>query len=259
MVKLFDVRTGRALPPIPFPSGPVRLVAHPSKQNTCLIVSAAGQFHIVDPSDVNTAVGFHSMSDLRGAIVGADISKSGEVIAFVDDGGFIQLWSHVGSSASFNDVARFPVWPEVPKQLPLFAVDDYSKPLGSIGVPYYEERLASAWPVYLPTTVGEPPIAIPKNIEANLKTIDFIGYAKWNRVGDDGVARLRNQANIVTESIWTSFNTPLKKSAASKLSQHDNHSLEVMPKHYRKMEIKYTRFGIEDFNFAYIFLLSVSS
>jgi hypothetical protein len=70
-------------------------------------------------------------------------------------------------------------------------------PLSLVGMPYYTVPLMSSWPETRIFEVGKPAPKIPSEVLANVKMVDFIGYAKnpgtfkrnqtqkWNPSGKD--------------------------------------------------------------------------
>ena len=125
-------------------------------------------------------------------------------------------------------------------------------------MPYYRETLLSAWPTHLTFTVGKPPPKIDLDILQTMTTADFGGYAKNPR------RTKRNQVDCEPQD----FNLPAPKFLSEKGKENNNKSgLEMeqtvtdekgirslfdIPSYYKKVEIKYSRFGIDDFDFRYV-------
>jgi PAB-dependent poly(A)-specific ribonuclease subunit 2 len=139
-------------------------------------------------------------------------------------------------------------------------------PLNSIGLPYYREVLASAWPDIV-SDVGAPPVKYTPQFLSGLKSTDFGLYGRNSR------GLRRNQVED-TRSLSSTVNTGLKapkflsekaRESARDTStddkaeditsttgevETDSKKLDV-PVMYRNVEIKYSKFGVDDFDFGY--------
>ena len=141
------------------------------------------------------------------------------------------------------------------------------RPFSTVGMPYYREQLLSAWSNNLVYEVGDPP---PKIDPALLK------IARQNEVGmwaPNLRKTRRNQAEKAraSESNGTAIAAPKflsekareaeKDQTSEKMADELNDALaEVLlenatksdvPIIYRNVEIKYSRFGVDDFDFEF--------
>jgi PAB-dependent poly(A)-specific ribonuclease subunit 2 len=142
-------------------------------------------------------------------------------------------------------------------------------PLNCIGMPYYREKLASAWPETI-SDVGAPPVKFDPQFLAGLKAAEF-GFYGRNTTG------LRRNQVEDTRSSNKFANSGLKApkflsekaresaksdstSAGEKADELSNPFSEMeiesrkseFPMMYRNVEIKYSKFGIDDFDFGYV-------
>jgi PAB-dependent poly(A)-specific ribonuclease subunit 2 len=144
----------------------------------------------------------------------------------------------------------------------------YRSPLSSIGVPYYRDTLLSAWPGHLIFEVGAPSAKIdPLILKAMKATPDGTNWAPNPKT------RKRNQASEyvrLAEKTNDSIMAPkfLSEKARSvpdgNGEQKSNETLEAMtskldtvtkkdvPFYYANVEIKYSKFGVDDFDFALV-------
>lgn len=76
MIKLYDIRTMRTLPPISFPSGPNHLLFHPKLSSTILAASQTGQFQICDVSNVSNIKFFQARLECGAGLMKRSISES---------------------------------------------------------------------------------------------------------------------------------------------------------------------------------------
>lgn len=135
-------------------------------------------------------------------------------------------------------------------------------------MPYYREKLASAWPETI-SDVGAPPARFDPQFLASLKATDF-GFYGRNTTG------LRRNQIEDTRSSKKSANSGLKApkflsekaresaksdstSAGERADELSNPFSEMeiesrkseFPMIYRNVEIKYSKFGVDDFDFGY--------
>ena len=131
-------------------------------------------------------------------------------------------------------------------------------------MPYYREMLLSSWPSHLVYDVGAPPQKIDSAIIAALTRTDFGAYAPNPRKtrrnqAEDTRAAEKALANMVapkflsekakdgkTDGDGRRMSDLLDALGSSALSGSIKIDVPVM---YRNVEIKYSKFGIEDFDF----------
>jgi len=65
LVKVYDIRTMRGLPPIPFPSGPSFISVVPKRSCSVVVASLQGLINIVDASNPTASGEFHQVRFLR--------------------------------------------------------------------------------------------------------------------------------------------------------------------------------------------------
>ncbi|KAG0356532.1 poly(A)-specific ribonuclease [Podila minutissima] len=255
MVKVYDMRTMRSLAPLPFPNGPSFLKMHPKLSTTVCIASQTGQFQMCDVGNMSSGIQFYQINTAS-YINGFDISYSGEMIAFGDASNVVHVWGDK-PEPQMNHFSS-PIDAPTISMPPTVTVGD-NDPLSSIGMPYYQEQLLSAWPAKTIFPVGRKTQPIPSAIMDNMKMIDFVGYAP-----NPGL-RLRNQAPSlpkVTLRDTPKFRSEQQKelyfgkrkgstTAALDDEQEVDLTTGVVPKYYKRVEIKYSKFGVEDFDFGF--------
>lgn len=161
---------------------------------------------------------------------------------------------NVSTRSIFNEVVTLPI------------LTSY-RPLNSIGLSYYREILASAWPELI-SDAGAPPVKFDTQFLAGLNATECGLYGRNTR------GLRRNQVED-TRSVNKSANSGLKapkflsekarESAKSETSVLDDRSDELLnplaemeiasrktevPMMYRNVEIKYSKFGVDDFDFG---------
>ncbi|CAB4393897.1 unnamed protein product [Rhizophagus irregularis] len=255
LVKVYDIRTMRPLVPMPFPTGPCFLKMHPKLSTTVFIASRSGQFHVCD---IGNTSDIHFYQVNTSSYVNAiDLSASGEMLAFGDAASFVHLWED-RKEAKINAYSNPIELPTI--QTPPNITTSERSSLSLIGMPYYKEPLLSVWPSNMRFEVGNPPPKIDPDILNNMKMIDFVGYSpnpgnmKRNQVvrysrkkHKDGTPKFRSEKERELQS---------GKSSRGPSSLFDNEAeLDAtstkMPKYYKRVEIQYSRFGVDDFDFEF--------
>ncbi|RGP80901.1 pab-dependent poly a-specific ribonuclease subunit pan2 [Fusarium longipes] len=263
-LNVFDLKKMTSMPPIPFPAGAAFVRMHPRMLTTSIVISQSGQIHIVDLMNINT-------SNVRQANTLAflsmfEIAPSGEAMALTDSESIIHLW---GSPAKLHFVdLPTPIEFATPQEhLPNIEWTPET-PLNTIGMPYYRDPLASAWPD-IPCDVGAPPVKFDAQFMSGLKATEFGLYGRNTR------GLRRNQAEN-TRNVHKSGSSGLKapKFLSEKARElvntnsadYDDKVDELLgpltdmgieskksevPVMYRNVEIKYSKFGVDDFDFGF--------
>ncbi|KAG6053616.1 poly(A)-specific ribonuclease [Claviceps sp. LM77 group G4] len=263
-LNVFDIKKMSSMSPIPFPAGAAYVRMHPRMLTTSIIVSQSGQMHVVDLMNPNTSN--VRQANVMNYLSMFEIAPSGEAIALAEADCHIHLW---GSPSKMHFV-------DLPAPVEFASPDDHvaalewneETPLNSVGIPYYREVLASAWPDAV-SDVGAPPVKFEPQFLASLKSTEFGSYGRNTR------GLRRNQAEE-TRNSNRGENTGLKApkflsekarefaisesrsqdddtdDASTPTSDHEfegkNSDIPVM---YRNVEIKYSKFGVDDFDFGY--------
>lgn len=147
----------------------------------------------------------------------------------------------------------------------VFPLNTYS-PLSSIGMPFYQSVLFSAWPDNFIFDAGAPPVQLEPAFLANLKKTDW-GYYGRNTRGlrrnqfEDtrALGKATNALHppkFLSEKARESMSSGLSAAAEVKAEQLDELGMESLkpeaPAMYRNLEIKYSKFGVDDFDFGYV-------
>ncbi|KAH7175699.1 ubiquitin carboxyl-terminal hydrolase-domain-containing protein [Dactylonectria macrodidyma] len=262
-LNVFDIKKMSSMPPIPFPAGAAYVRMHPRMLTTSIVVSQSGQIHVVDLMNPNT-------SNVRQANVLTylsmfEIAPSGEAMALTDPECHIHLWGSP-TKLHFVDLPT-PIEFATPEE-PLPSIDWTAEtPLNSIGLPYYREVLASAWPD-MPHDVGAPPPKYDTQFLSGLKVTEFGLYGRNTRgLRRNQVEDTRNFNKSVHSGLKApkflsekarelATSTPKASDKADELgsplaeTESESKKSEV-PVMYRNVEIKYSKFGVDDFDFGF--------
>nr|XP_018265891.1 PAB-dependent poly(A)-specific ribonuclease subunit PAN2 [Kwoniella dejecticola CBS 10117]OBR88049.1 PAB-dependent poly(A)-specific ribonuclease subunit PAN2 [Kwoniella dejecticola CBS 10117] len=291
LVKIYDIRTLRPLPPISFPAGPAFALLHPTDPSKLVISSQQGMLQSVDMSGGSAASTFQQL-DVNSYVTSMALSPRGDYLAFGDADGHLHLWTQydTGETAQLDENGQMvlptfngyegikPEWPDQADTLPPIVWEE-TTPLNLIGMPYYSEALLSNFPPDLYATefspFYNPPLPVPTTVLNSMKMVDFVGYAttpkelKGKRYVIPSRPGAGKNVNNTTNGHSLSgrrdseprFRSEKdKKNKQSKKPNRRNSTDDrdeaeegdgEIPKYYRKVEIKYSKFGIEDFDFEY--------
>ncbi|KAL8949374.1 MAG: hypothetical protein Q9222_004510 [Ikaeria aurantiellina] len=262
LAKVYDLKRLEQIAPIPSQGGAAYIQMHPKLSTTSILGSTHGRLQVADLMNPNTSTLHqaniaHYMSHLI-------MAPSGNAWALVDVEGAVLIWGTPRSKIRYTESMRPTEFAdEVPA--PLHMGVDSDLPLSTIGMPYYREKLLSAWsedPVY---EVGFLPPKIDPDILKHM-SLSTIGFRSRNPR-----KTLRNQMDKLSIVDSTGMALAAPKFLSEK--NHDAHS-EVekerrisdaeaftnpglvgstkadVPIMYRLMEIKYSRYGVDDFDFG---------
>lgn len=133
-----------------------------------------------------------------------------------------------------------------------------------IGMPYYHERLLSAWPSHLVFEVGSPPAPVDPSLISYLRPAEIGHYApnpkKTRRNQVENTRALASTEPALIAPKFLSEKAREQSRAKSEGSISDtadalagaklNGETEDDPLlKYSNVEIKYSRFGVDDFDF----------
>ncbi|KZT59790.1 hypothetical protein CALCODRAFT_176596 [Calocera cornea HHB12733] len=248
MVKLYDLRNLRPLSPIPFTS-PAFINVHPNRSTMIFMASGTGLVHSIDISNQNDNGEFHQL-DIASYLTTSAISANGTYLGFGDAEGLVHLITSTAEDerVPFNGHNGMPgEVPDIPEPLPEIHWED-DTPLNMIGMPYWNTPLLSR----LTTTFAPgvellyPPPKIPAQVLSSMKVVDFVGWASLPR-------ELKGRRNVVAKKEETKqgkFKSErAKRGAIEASSPITDGQDDQIPKHYRKVDIEYSHFGVEDFDF----------
>lgn len=262
LANVYDLKTLMPLPPIPFQPGAAFVKMHPRMSTTGIVASQSGQLQVVDIMNPNT-VNLKQVNLYDCQLTSMELANSGEALALTDSRCNIHLWGSPSKIhfAEYSNPTDFP-----DQVLPPQNIDwSLDSPLNAVGMPYYRETLFSAWPTHLLFEVGTAPSKFDPSILSNLKRADMGAFAPNPRKSR------RNQAEPSrhkTRAIESGLAAPkfLSEKARDTQSQDagrrmsdaidafqdlatDGALRKDVPVMYRNVEIKYSRFGVEDFDF----------
>ncbi|KAH8601191.1 PAB-dependent poly(A)-specific ribonuclease subunit PAN2 [Bisporella sp. PMI_857] len=262
-VNVFNLKTLESFSPIPFPAGAAFVRMHPKMSSTTIVASQIGQMHVVDLMNVNTT-SIMKQANIVNSLKGLDIAPSGEAIILSDSDCQAHLWGN-HSKLQFTDHS-LPIEFADPEEHGPPLDWGVETPLNTIGLPYYRQTLLSAWPNHLISEIGAPPPSIEPNFLSVLKPTGQYTYTQNTR----NTRRNQVENTRIIAKASAGINAPMflsdKENAKMKQSARDasraSESADVaetdpsgrkagVPDMYGNVEIKYGKFGVDDFDFGY--------
>lgn len=144
-----------------------------------------------------------------------------------------------------------------------------SRPFNTIGLPYYRDTLASAWPD-IPCDVGAPPVKFDAQFLSGLKATEFGLYGRntrglrrnqaedtrnVNKAGSSGLKApkfLSEKARELATSQAVSSDDKADELTSPFTELEIESKKSEVPVMYRNVEIKYSKFGVDDFDFGLV-------
>ncbi|ODQ77949.1 hypothetical protein BABINDRAFT_163000 [Babjeviella inositovora NRRL Y-12698] len=254
IVNVYDLRVMRPLSPLLFAAGASFVRLHPKFPNVAVVASALGQIQFIDMYN-HTNVHLYQ-ADVGGYMSSMEISPSGDYIAMAD--GFqMQLWSHgfnaqeqPPSMAVYANALDYATntFPEEP-----FGVDD-DVPLNTIGMPFYKEVLLSNWSTEM--RFPKSGCVLPKHIDEEMLRRELIAHYDRDKYGArNSVARfvpphMKKQGKS-PKFISERLNEDCADACDEDIFSYVSSAPNVVPPCYGKLEIFYSRFGVDDYDFDY--------
>lgn len=258
LANVYDLKSFSSLPPLPFHAGAAYVRLHPKLQTTSFVASQTGQMQVVDLMNPNSV-------DLRQAnlqyMLGIEVSPSGDALAIIDAEASIHLWGS-RSKVQFSKRRQETEFGEPqPDRAPF--VDWKDMPLNTIGMPYYHERLLSAWPSHMVFDVGAPPPQVDPNLVLQAAEMGYyapnskqslryqVEDTRASQLGSSMAAPkfLSEKAKAIsTTNAARRMSDAAEALAGATLTSPTDEDPIIK---YSNVEIKYSRFGVDDFDFRY--------
>ncbi|XP_069700683.1 PAN2-PAN3 deadenylation complex catalytic subunit PAN2 isoform X2 [Periplaneta americana] len=244
---VYDLRMMRAVTPIQVMLDPLLLRFLPSFSSRLVTVSTLGQIQLVDTvalSQPNLCL--YQMNTAGSMCLALDVSSSCQCMAFGDGGGSIHFYTSNPHTAMFNSFSRETEFADPVEPLQPIGILDDVTPLSSIPLPYCQQgtSLLSDWPgQYLKKVYRRTPPIDPE-ILRTMKMQGTIGYAP------NPMSSRRNQVAYKLEKRGGGRSqTKLFSNDTRPGKLGEEAPFIAIPKRYRKIDVKYSKMGMEDFDF----------
>lgn len=244
---VYDLRVMRAVTPIQVVLDPLLLRFLPSFSSRLVTMSALGQMQLVDTvalSQPNLCL--YQINTAGSMCLALDVSSSCQCMAFGDGGGSIHFYTSNPHTAMFNSFSRETEFADPVEPLPPISILDDVTPLSSVPLPYCQQgtTLLSDWPEqYLKKVYRRTP-PIDQEILRTMKMQGTIGYAP------NPMSCRRNQVAYKLEKHGGRHRqTKLFSNDSRTGKSGEEANFIAIPKRYRKIDVKYSKMGMDDFDF----------
>jgi len=260
LANVFDLKSLLPLPPIPFQPGAAFVRMHPKMSTTCIVASQAGQLQVVDIMNPHTVNLKQAHIYENNYLTGLELAPTGEALALSSSLCQVHLWGSPNKLNFAEYSVQSTVYPDSTANDPVISWSDHA-PLNSVGMPYYREALLSAWPAQVCEVAALPPKLTPESM-AGMKRgeLGFFGpnQQKDSLLNQIEYTRLENEDPGVIAA--PKFLSEKAKDEANSSNQSKGFSEALgsikqaiikkeTPHIYRNVEIKYSKFGVDDFDF----------
>ncbi|KAG7519500.1 PAN2-PAN3 deadenylation complex catalytic subunit PAN2 isoform X1 [Solea senegalensis] len=243
---VYDLRMMRAVTPLQVHVDPLFLRFIPTYTSRLAIISQTGQCQFCEPTGLANVADIFHVNTVGQLLMSFDVSSSKQALAFGDSGGCVHLWSDA-PEVSFNDYSRetdFPL-PCLVETLPQLDWNHDLLPLSLLPTPLTStEPLLSDWSSVMSTPSPRRAPPVDPEILRTMKTVGFIGYAANPRT------RPRNQVPYKIKDVELDYDN-YNQVPESPIGRDEEPHLYMVPKKYRKVTIKYSKLGLEDFDFKH--------
>lgn len=263
LIRVYDLKNLRPAAPVAFQQGAAFVRLHPKLSSTCIVTSQTGAIHSIDVQNPDIPTMRYAPT-FEAQLTGLELMPSGKGFALTDTHCQIVLWGSQ-SKMQFTEYSRPTDFPESSMQSKHL---DWSPdtPLNLIGMPYYREALFSGWPNSLVHETGAPPARLEQAMMATLRKTEYgmvgpnprntrrfqaqdtrqpqkgygaLGAPKFLSEKPRDDSGLHNEDRRLSEDIGKTLNSLTLEGVSDPLA------------YYRPVEIKYSKFGIDDFDFRY--------
>ena len=256
---VYDLRMIKAISPIQVMLVPYQLRFLPSMSSRIVVLSSLGQVQLVDTAALLTPqmsmFQIHSAA-LEGCnIISLDISPSNQCMAFGDTSNSIHLYSSV-ADPMLNPYARDSEFADPIEHHPPMDICDELAIYASIPRPHLPpgqtSYLSDFWPERFMRPGYRPTPEIDPEILKSMKVVGTIGYArnvtnmKRNMVRYPNLKNRPDTNNMRPGGPHSHHGEDGDQSGANGgLSS----AMNMIPKYYRKVAIKLSKMGTDDFDF----------
>ncbi|AMD21328.1 HER049Cp [Eremothecium sinecaudum] len=277
-VNVYDLRIMKQLPPISFSKandfmgtgysiGADFVQLHPILPTVVAIASVTGVFDFVDLANPTARSQYCHPCQ---SITQFELSPSGDYIAFIEHDNNINMWTRSNGTTGFTSSAaiilEYPDFPDdgiLPNHIP---VDNYDYPLSSVGLPYFSEKLLSAWHQTVFRSDGTIPINTEKffgnataysSVNSRPSSTRSVAIsAMYNKYPMYPYDRLK----LGTRNLAAPYRSLRERKKKLLITDEDctdkqelmnyrpYHEREVPPA-FTKLQMIYGRFGVQDFDF----------
>uniref|UniRef100_A0AAY4CWK0 PAN2-PAN3 deadenylation complex catalytic subunit PAN2 n=1 Tax=Denticeps clupeoides TaxID=299321 RepID=A0AAY4CWK0_9TELE len=244
---VYDLRMMRAITPLQVHVDPLFLRFIPTYTSRLAIISQSGQGQFCEPTGLASLADIFHVNTVGQLLMSFDVSSSKQALAFGDSGGGVHLWSGA-PEVTFNDYSRETDFalPCLVDSLPQLDWGHDLLPLSLVPTPLTgAEPLLSDWPA--PLAAPSPRCAAvrtPALRSVSSATRPILGPAPGIRQGR------RRRVPYKMKEVEQEYDN-YNQVPESPIGREEEPHLYMVPKKYRKVTMKYSKLGLEDFDFKH--------
>ncbi|XP_030052590.1 PAN2-PAN3 deadenylation complex catalytic subunit PAN2 isoform X1 [Microcaecilia unicolor] len=244
-LKVYDLRTMRAITPLQVHVHPLFVRFIPTYTARLAIISQSGQCQFCEPTGLANPADIFHVNTVGQLVMTFDVSSSKQALVFGDSEGCVHLWAD-SPEVNFNAYSRETEFalPCMVDNLPHLDWNQDLMPPSLIPTPLISEALLSDWPAANCTPAPRRAPPVDPEILRTMKKVGFIGYAPNPRT------KLRNQVPYRLKEMESEFDS-FSQVPESPLGREEEPHLYMVAKKYRKVTIKYSKLGLEAFDFKH--------
>lgn len=244
LLMVYDMRVMRAMAPIQVSMDPTFLRFIPTIPNHIVVVSQLGSFQLVETitgGGMNTNMSFPV--DTNGSLIVAfDVADSYQALAFGDSSGHVHLYSN-GPTTIFNAYSEPTEFSDQVEPLEPISIDDQLAAYSGIPMPYPGHgTLVSDFPEEMMARTYRKPLPIDPETLRTMKVYQNIGFAPNTN---------KQKRNVVPYDLGDKNSKDGKSGVPESPIGRGDDPFMTVPKRYRRVEIKYSKLGVEDFDFRH--------
>ena len=259
---VYDLRILRAISPLQVMLVPYQLRFLPSMSSRIVVLSSLGQVQLVDTAALSTPQ--MSMFQIHSALEGSnvmslDISPSNQCLAFGDTSNTINLYASV-SDPVLNPYARDSEFADPIEHLPPMDINDPLAIYSSVPRPHLPPGQtcysSDLWPDRFMRPGYRPTPEVDVDILSSMKVVGNIGYS---RNINNLKRNMMRYPNIKNRSDTNNSRLGHQRGGGGPLGDDLDQAtggntisaaaLNIIPKSYRKVVIKLSKMGTDDFDF----------
>lgn len=267
LVRVFDLKSQRPAPPMSFPPGAAYVRMHPKLSSTCMVVSQSGAIYSIDVLNPEVpTMRFAATYDAH--LRGLEMMPSGNGFALLDTNAQLILWGSP-SKTSFVEFGSPLALPDsTPTADRLHWTTDAA--LNTIGMPFYRDVLLSSWSNRMPhevpvTSSNSDGLPLLQKFQAGNIHGQVGSYPRRARRYQTVVRQKAPHASgkmrapkflsekprdDAADQEWPRrMSEDIARSLNDVVAEHG--SSTIVPTWYQVVEIRYSKFGVDDFDFAY--------
>ncbi|XP_071541540.1 PAN2-PAN3 deadenylation complex catalytic subunit PAN2 isoform X1 [Panulirus ornatus] len=240
-VMVFDLRMMKLSLPLRALVPPFLLRFVPGLSSCLAVVSPMGHWQLMDagqPDNAIMSMSYQVNCVPESVITTFDVASSSQAIVFGDSLGSLHLFTS-GSKPTFNNFSQETIMPDLPEQAQTMPLTDATASLASVPMYYSTTAQLSDWPEQYMKVRYRPTPPVDPAILQSMKIVGSIGYAP----------NLHNKKRNQVPYKFSRIKGQKANASENPVGKNEEGMTVHVPWRYRKIEIKYGKHGMDDFDY----------